>query len=255
MRFQLSPFLTLLLFLVFSCSPRAQVIFEENFDGDALNMEHWNYEEGDGCPDLCGWGNSERQIYSRDYVKLEDGKLVIEAVKKDGKYFSGKINTKDKVEFQYGSIEVKAKLATGEGLWPAVWMLGTNINEVGWPASGEIDLMEYVGKEPNTIYSSLHTPANHAGNASSQKTVIEGIEEGYHMYKTVWTKDDIQYFIDGEHVYTFKPPVYDDAHYPFRHPFYFLINMAVGGNFGGPKVDDSVFPAKFYVDHIKVTRE
>ncbi len=245
---------TLSVFLFFSCSPKAQVIFEENFDGSSLNMDHWNYEEGDGCPNLCGWGNNERQIYSRDYVKVEDGKLVIEAVKKGDKYFSGKINTKDKIEFQYGTIEVRAKLATGRGLWPAIWMLGANISEAGWPGSGEIDIMEYVGKEPNTIYTSLHTPASHGETINSKKTVVKGIEEGYHTYKTVWTKDDIQFFIDGEHVYTFTPPEYDEAHYPFRHPFYFLINMAVGGNFGGPEVDDSVFPARFYIDHIKVTR-
>lgn len=241
-------------FLSFSASGKAQeVIFEEHFNGKELNMEHWNYEEGDGCPDLCGWGNKELQIYDRDFVSVEDGKLVITADKIDGQYFSGKINSKDKVEFQYGIIEVKAKLATGKGLWPAVWMLGSNISEVGWPASGEIDLMEYVGKEPNTIYSSLHTPANHGENANSRKTEIEGIEEGFHVYKTIWTEKEIKYFIDGKPVYTFIPEKYDKAHFPFRKPFYFLINMALGGNFGGPEVDDSVFPAKFYVDYIKVT--
>ena len=130
-----SAFLILSVFLFFSCSPRAQVIFEDNFEGDSLNMDHWNYEEGDGCPNLCGWGNNERQIYSRDYIKIEDGKLVIEAVKEGDKYFSGKINSRDKIEFQYGTIEVRLKLPRGHGIWPAVWMLGTNINEVGWPAS------------------------------------------------------------------------------------------------------------------------
>lgn len=236
---------------VFSAS--AQVIFEEHFEGDSLNMENWNYEEGDGCPNLCGWGNNERQIYNRNYVKVEDGKLVITAVKEGDKYFSGKINSRDKVEFKYGTIEIRARLATGEGLWPALWMLGTNIGEVGWPASGEIDLMEYVGREPNTIYTTLHTTAAHGDSGNSKKTYIEGIEEGYHLYKTVWTEKDITYFVDGKKVYTFVPEKYDEAHYPFRQPFYFLVNMAVGGNFGGPEVDDSVFPAQFYVDYIKVT--
>lgn len=231
-----------------------QVIFEDHFNGEELNLENWSYEEGDGCPDLCGWGNNERQIYHRGYVSVEDGKLVIEAVKEGDRYFSGKINTKGKQEFQYGTIEVRLKLPTGHGLWPAVWMLGTNIDEVGWPASGEIDIMEYVGREPNTIYSSLHTPASHGDTENSQVTVIEDIEEGYHTFKTIWSETDVQYFVDGEHVYTFTPKAYDDANYPFRHPFYLLINLAVGGNFGGPEVDDSIFPAKFYVDYIKVTR-
>lgn len=238
-----------------SCSTKAQVIFEENFDGESLNMNNWNYEEGDGCPNLCGWGNNERQIYDRNYVSVEDGKLVIEAIKNGNQYFSGKINSKDKMEFQYGTIETRLKLPEGHGIWPAVWMLGTNVAEVGWPASGELDLMEYVGREPNTIYSSLHTPASFGDTENSKKTIIEDIEEGYHTFKTIWTAENIQYFIDGKHVYTFTPKEYDDKHYPFRHPFYFLINMAVGGNFGGPEVDDSIFPLKFYVDYIKVTKE
>ncbi|GHA45787.1 hypothetical protein GCM10007103_28630 [Salinimicrobium marinum] len=231
----------------------AQVIFEENFDGEQLNRDHWSYEEGDGCPHLCGWGNNERQIYNRDYLKVEDGNLVITAVKEGDQYFSGKVNSKDKVEFQYGEIEVRAKLPEGHGIWPAIWMLGHDINEVGWPASGEIDIMEYVGREPNTLYTTLHYPAHHGENASSKKTYIEDIEEGYHTYKTIWNEKNIKYYMDGELVYTFVPEKYDEEYYPFRKPFYFLLNMAVGGNFGGPEVDDSIFPVKFYIDYIKVT--
>lgn len=248
--------ISIIFLLSASCNSSAQqVIFEDHFEGDMLDLTKWSYEEGDGCPDLCGWGNNERQIYSRDYIQVEDGKLVIEAVKRGDGYFSGKINTKNKFDFQYGTIEVRLKLPAGHGIWPAVWMLGTNIDEVGWPRSGEIDIMEYVGREPNTIYSSLHTPASHGDTENSQVTVIENIEEGYHTFKTVWSEMDVQYFIDGEHVYTFTPKVYDDANFPFRHPFYILINMAIGGNFGGPDVDDAIFPAKFYVDYIKVTQE
>lgn len=244
---------SIILFGGFPLALFSQVIFEDNFDGDSLNLESWNYEEGDGCPNLCGWGNNERQIYSRDYVKLEDGNLVIEAVKNGLQYFSGKINTKDKIEFKYGTIEVRAKLADGHGLWPAIWMLGTDIGEVGWPASGEIDIMEYVGREPHTIYNSLHTPASYGETLNSKKTFIEDIEEGFHTYKTVWTEMYIKFFIDGNLVYTFIPEKYDEVHFPYRKPFYFLINMAVGGDFGGPEVHDSIFPAKFYIDYIKVS--
>lgn len=244
---------SMLLFGAFPFALFSQVIFEDNFDGNSLNLESWNYEEGDGCPNLCGWGNNERQIYNRDYVKVEDGNLVIAAVKKGDQYFSGKINTKDKIEFKYGTIEVRAKLAEGHGLWPAVWMLGTDVNEVGWPASGEIDLMEYVGREPHTVYNSLHTPASYGETLNSKKTFIEDIENGFHTYKTEWTEMHIKFFIDENLVYTFVPEKYDEVQFPFRKPFYFLINMAVGGNFGGPEVDDSIFPAKFYVDYIKVS--
>ena len=241
-----------LLFAI-SLTATSQVIFEENFEGDELNMEHWNYEEGDGCPHLCGWGNNERQIYDRDYVEVKDGKLVITAVKKGDQYVSGKINSKDKVEFKYGEIEVRAKVATGHGIWPAVWMLGHDIDEVGWPASGEIDIMEYVGKEPQRVFTSLHTPASHGNTVNTEKVKVEDVEEGFHLFKAVWTEDFIEFYIDGESIYKFVPEEYDEAHYPFQKPFYFLVNMAVGGNFGGPDVDDSIFPQKFYVDYIKVT--
>lgn len=231
-----------------------QVIFEEDFNGNSLDMSHWNYEEGDGCPNLCGWGNNERQIYDRKYVEVKDGNLVITAVRKDGKYYSGKINSRDKVEFKYGEIEVRAKVGTGKGIWPAFWMLGADVSEVSWPASGEIDILEYVGREPGMVFNSLHTPASHGNTINTKKTKIEGIEEGFHTYKAVWTKDYIEFFVDGKQLYRFTPEKYDDEHYPFRKDFYFLINMAVGGHFGGPDVDDSIFPVKYYIDHIKVTQ-
>ncbi|MAM19156.1 MAG: glycoside hydrolase family 16 protein [Christiangramia sp.] len=236
----------------FTLLAQEKLIFEENFDVTELNTEIWNYEEGDGCPNLCGWGNNERQIYNRDYVAVEDGKLVITAVKDGEKYFSGRITTKDKLEFQFGEIEFRAKLATGQGIWPAVWMLGADINEVSWPASGEIDMLEYVGKEPGMLYTSLHTPKRHADNANTQKTKIEGIEDGFHVYKVDWNKDFIEFFVDGTSVYKFEPESYDSETYPFRKKFYLLVNMAIGGNFGGPEVDDAIFPQKFYVDYIRV---
>ncbi len=244
--------LLLLSFLPFtSCS---QIIFQDNFDGDSLNMDNWSYEEGDGCPNLCGWGNNELQTYNRDYVKVEDGNLVITAVKKGNQYFSGKINSKNKVEFQYGSIEVKAKLATGKGFWPALWMLGADVYEVGWPASGEIDIMEYVGKEPGKVFTSLHTPASHGNTINTKKTKIEGIEDGFHIFRADWSEKDIKFYVDNVLVYTFVPKVYDNVNYPFNKPFYFLINLAVGGNLGGAVVDDSALPQKLYVDYIKVSK-
>ena len=246
-------FLILCLVMVSTACAQDKIIFEEDFNSDTLNMEIWNYEEGDGCPNLCGWGNNEKQIYNRDYVALEDGKLVITAEKKDDTYYSGKINSKDNVEFTYGVIEVKAKLATGKGLWPAIWMLGADISEVGWPASGEIDILEYIGKEPGIVFTSLHTPASHGNTINTKKTKVANIEEGYHTYKAVWTPDYIEFFVDGDQLYRFTPENYNEEEYPFKKDFYFLINMAVGGNLGGAEIDESALPDKFYVDHIKVT--
>ena len=238
---------------LFSGQSQEKVIFEEDFNGDSLDTQVWNYEEGDGCPDLCGWGNNEEQVYDRQYVAVEDGKLVITALKKDGEYYSGKINSKDNIEFTYGVIEVRAKVATGKGLWPAIWMLGANISEVGWPASGEIDILEYIGREPGRVFTSLHTPASHGNTVNTRKTRIENIEDGFHDYKVIWTSKYIEFFVDGQQLYKFTPKVYDEEHYPFRKDFYFLINMAVGGNLGGAEIDDSALPDKFYIDHIKVS--
>ena len=235
-------------------SGNSQVIFEDHFEGSTLNSAYWNYEEGDGCPHLCGWGNNEQQHYHRDYVRVEDGNLVITAVKEADRYLSGKINSKDKMEFQYGIIELRAKLPKGKGLWPALWMLGADIAEVSWPASGEIDLMEYVGREPGAIHTTLHTPASHGNSVNTKKTIVEDLEEGYHIYKAIWTPDSISFFIDEKEVYVFEPETYDQEHYPFRKPFYFLINMAVGGTFGGQEIDDAALPAKFYVDYVRVTQ-
>lgn len=240
------------LFLFVSCKGNAQLVFEEHFEGNQLNEEFWNYELGDGCPKLCGWGNNERQIYTKKNIQLANGNLVITATKNGSLYESGRITTKKKIEFQYGTIEVRAKLPQGHGLWPAIWMLGNDIDTNTWPACGEIDIMEYVGREPGTIYTSLHTPDSFGDTVNSKKSTLENIEEGFHVYKTNWTKDSIKFFIDGIEVYSFSPEDKNDKTWPFDKPFYVLINMAIGGNFGGPKVDDSIFPQEFMIDYVKI---
>lgn len=245
----------LLIPLLVSCQVKEELIFEENFDGETLNMASWNYDLGDGCPNLCGWGNDERQIYTKDNVALKDGMLVITATKDGNRYQSGKITTKGKVEFQYGSIEARLKVPEGQGLWPAFWMLGSDIDTNTWPACGEIDIMEYVGKKPNTIYTSLHTPDSFGETINSKQTVIEDVEEGFHTYKATWTKDSITFFIDGNSVYSFSPQDKNDKTWPFNIPFYIILNLAIGGNFGGPEVDDSIFPKEFIIDYIKVYKQ
>ncbi|MBA6152504.1 glycoside hydrolase family 16 protein [Gelidibacter maritimus] len=237
---------------VFNTAQSQELILEEHFDGDQLNEAIWNYELGDGCPDLCGWGNNERQIYVKENVEVKDGKLVITAKFDGTTYTSGKINTKETIEFQYGTIEVRAKLPKGKGVWPAIWMLGSDISEVGWPQSGEIDIMEYVGKNPHEIHTTLHTPDSHGQSINSQVTTIENVEDGFHVYKSEWTKDFIKFYIDGVLVYTFSPEVKNDSTWPFDKPFYLLLNLAVGGNFGGPEVDDNIFPQEFSIDYVKV---
>ncbi len=244
---------TVIFLIIGLVSSNAQeLIFEEQFSGDVLNESNWNYELGDGCPNLCGWGNNERQIYTKENIALRDGHLIITATKDGALYQSGRITSAKKFEFQYGIIEVRAKLAVGQGIWPAIWMLGTNISEAGWPKSGEIDIMEYVGKIPHEIHSTLHTQDSHGQSKNTKITTLNHIEEGFHTYKAIWTKDSIEFFIDDQITYTFSPEVKDENTWPFDQPFYIILNLAIGGNFGGPQVDNSIFPQEFLIDYVKV---
>lgn len=231
---------------------KGKLVWEENFDGKVLNENVWNYELGDGCPNVCGWGNNERQIYTTTNHRLENGNLIITTKKEGDKYTSTRITTAGKKEFKYGYMEARAKLPTGHGIWPAFWMLGSNIKQVGWPLAGEIDILEYIGREPLTAYTTLHTKAHHGDKASSKKTPIANIEEGFHTYGVKWTAEQMEFFIDEKLVYTYVPENKSVEVWPYDQPFYFILNTAVGGNFGGPDVDDSIFPQEFIIDYVRV---
>lgn len=246
--------LLLLLFVTvsFAQKDKRKLVWEENFDGKILNEKIWNFELGNGCPNLCGWGNNESQIYTKENHKLENGILVIEA-KKDGEtYTSTRITTKAKKEFLYGRVEARAKLPVGTGIWPAFWMLGANISEIGWPKCGEIDILEYVGKEPDMVFTSLHTQDSFGNTINTKKTSFPNIEDGFHIYAIDWTKDKIDFFVDNKCVYTFNPEIKNENTWPFDKPFYFIVNVAIGGNFGGPTIDNEILPQKFEIDYIKM---
>lgn len=240
--------------LFWSCQQKVdkKYLLKENFDKETLDESIWNYETGDGCPDICGWGNNERQIYKKENVSIRNNQLVITAEKSDSLYYSGRIRTNGKFSFKYGTIEVRAKLPQGQGVWPAIWMLGNNIGEVGWPASGEIDVMEYVGKNPGEIHTSMHTTSSHGNTENTAVTKIENIEDGFHTYKAIWNADAIEFYIDNDKVYTYSPQEKNEDNWPYNQKFYVLLNMAIGGNFGGPEVDDSIFPQKFIIDYVHV---
>ncbi len=235
----------------FAQQPKRKLVWEENFNGTKLNESVWNFELGNGCPN-CGWGNNERQIYTKTNHQIKNGNLIITAQKKDSIYTSTRITTAGKKEFLYGRIEARAKLAVGQGIWPAFWMLGSNIKTVGWPKCGEIDIMEYVGRNPSSIYTTLHTEASHGNSVNTKITNIPEIEKGYHVYAIDWSKDKIEFLVDNILVYTFQPEVKDENTWPFNQPFYILINLAVGGNFGGHEVNDSIFPQEYSIDYVKV---
>jgi beta-glucanase (GH16 family) len=244
---------TLLLFSsLFSFAQERKLIWEENFNGTELNETIWNYELGNGCPDICGWGNNEKQIYTNSNHTISNGLLSIEIKKENENYTSTRITTAKKKEFQYGRIEARAKLPVGQGIWPAFWMLGSNIKQIGWPKCGEIDILEYVGREPHVAYTSLHTQDSHGNTINTKKTTVPNIEEGFHLYAIDWTKDKIVFLIDNKEVYTFQPEPKNENTWPFNQPFYIIVNAAVGGNFGGHEIDQSIFPQKFEIDYIKV---
>ncbi len=228
------------------------LIWAEEFNGTELNENDWSFQLGDGCPDICGWGNKERQIYTKSNHRLENGMLYLKAKKENDRYTSTRISTKGKKQFQYGRFEIRAKLAIGLGVWPAFWLLGSNIDEVGWPLSGEIDILEYVGRTPQEIFTTLHTQDKNGDFANSKTTAILNIEEGFHVYAAEWNAERIAFFVDGINVYTFAPKERTATIWPFDQPFYLLLNLAIGGHFGGPGVDDSIFPQEFIVDYIRV---
>lgn len=235
----------------FAQQPKRKLVWEENFNDKVLNEKNWNFELGDGCPN-CGWGNNERQLYTKENHKLEKSQLVITAKKVANQYTSTRITTKGKKEFQYGRFEARAKLPVGQGVWPAFWMLGSNIDKVGWPNCGEIDILEYVGKEPNMVFTSLHTQDSHGNTINTKKSRFDAIEDGFHIYALEWSKDKMEFFVDDTLVYTFQPENKTEANWPYNQLYYFIVNMAIGGNFGGPEVDDSIFPQNFTLDYIRV---
>jgi len=239
-------------FLEPTVSSEPKLVFSEEFNEDSLDLNSWSYDLGDGCPNLCGWGNNEWQSYTKKNITTVNNQLVISATKQGDAYYSGRITSKDKFEFTYGTIEVKAQLPRGKGLWPAIWMLGHDIDTNTWPACGEIDIMEYVGKSPGQIHTTLHTPESYGQSFNTKITNIDSIEEGFHVYKTKWDTNQIQFYIDDILVYTFSPEIKNDKTWPFNKPFYIILNLAIGGHFGGSYVDDSIFPEDFVIDYVKV---
>lgn len=243
--------LLLLASVSFAQQSKRKLVWEENFDGDKVNEAVWHFTIGNGCP-KCGFGNHERQFYTKENHKVANGKLTITAKKDGDKYTSTKIATNGTKEFKYGRIEARAKLPVGHGIWPAFWMLRTDISKTGWPKSGEIDIMEYVGREPDMLYTTIHTQDTHGATASSQKTKIVDIEDGFHLYAVEWDKDKMVFFVDDKAVYTYQPQNKTEDNWPFDQPFYIILNCAVGGDFGGPDVDDKIFPQEYVVDYVRV---
>ena len=235
-----------------------ELVWADEFDTDGLpDPDRWEFDVGGG-----GWGNGEMQYYMPDgNAAVENGVLSIELKKqKRGtcSYTSARMVTRNHGDWLYCRIEVRAKIPSGKGTWPAIWMLPTDRVYGDWPYSGEIDIMEHVGYDPDAIVQSLHTWNAHAGSANSLSTQVPGAREAFHVYGVEWLPDRIVFTIDNEQTHLFeKPETADGEHpyyaWPFDQRMHLLLNLAFGGTWGGSMgIDEKCLPAWFEVDYVRV---
>ena len=241
----------------FAQEPKWKMIWNDEFDKNGLpDSTKWGYDVGGN-----GWGNNELQFYTASELKnarVQGGVLVIEALADASLpkgYTSAKLVSKGKGSWQYGYFEIRAKLPQGRGTWPALWML-PEVNNFGtWPKSGEIDIMEHVGYDPGKVHGTVHTEAfNHMiGTQKGAQLMVPNFASEFHTYAVDWKQGQMDFYIDGKHYFYFKNTGNDYKEWPFDQPFYLILNLAVGGNWGGKEgVDPSIWPQRMEVDYVRV---
>ncbi len=234
--------------------PGMTLAWQDEFDGSTLNSTNWSHETGTGDN---GWGNNELQYYRPQNTTLQDGFLVITAKKESfgGKeYTSSRIITKDKRQFRYGRIDIRAAMPKGQGMWPALWMLGSNFSTVGWPACGEIDIMEMIGGNgrEKTVHGTVHwqNDGSHAQFGGEYSLSSGTLADKFHVFSIIWDAQSIRWLIDDQeyHVIDTTPAQLDE----FRRSFFFIFNVAVGGNWPGSPDSNTSFPQHMIVDYVRV---
>jgi beta-glucanase (GH16 family) len=230
------------------------LVWQDEFSADGLNLSDWTFETGTGSN---GWGNNELQYYLEENTTVKDGYLII-AAKKESKYgsdyTSSRIITKGKKEFQYGRVDIRAVLPKGQGIWPALWMLGDNISDVSWPKCGEIDIMEMIGGSgrEKTIHGTVHWDNNNQyASYGGDYSLASGIfADEFHVFSIVWTQTTITWYMDDiqYHVIDITPAELSE----FHNHFFFIFNIAVGGNWPGSPTGETRFPQYMIVDYIRV---
>jgi beta-glucanase (GH16 family) len=237
------------------------LVMSDEFDAaGSPSSAMWNFDIGNGADQgIPGWGNNELQYYTdrSENIIVEDGMLKITAKKESfegSSYTSARIQTKDLFEQKYGRFEARIQLPWGQGLWPAFWLLGSNSDEVTWPACGEIDIMENRGSEPTIINGTVHGPGYSAGESITKAydLVNDRFDTGFHVFGIEWGEGYINFYVDDVLYNQITPSdvpgewIFDDQ------PFYIIMNLAVGGNYGGPPNDNTVFPQTMLVDYVRV---
>ena len=242
---------------------RWRLVWSDEFNYSGLpDPSKWDYEVGGG-----GWGNDEQQYYTsqrKENARVENGKLIIEARQEQwiGRdYTSARLVSKGKGDWTYGRFEAKAKLPFGAGTWPAIWMM-PSLNSYGrsWPTNGEIDLMEHVGFDSNVVHATVHTALyNHSiGTQKTEKISVPTATSAYNVYAIEWTPEEIRWYVNDNLYFTFKNERLSNANadfrqWPFDKPFYLILNIAVGGNWGGQRgIDKSIWPQRLEVDYVRV---
>jgi len=229
-------------------------------DGSQPDPTKWSLESGGN-----GWGNQELEYYTprRQNVRQEKGSLVIEAIKErftgpDGSrrdYTSARLKTDGRFSQRYGRFEARIRVPSGQGLWPAFWLLGDDFSKVGWPDCGEIDVMENVGSEPATIHGSMHGPGYFGANAlTAAYTLPKGrVSDGFHVFAIEWEPRVVRFYVDGV-LYATKTPgdISAEKRWVFDHPFFVILNLAVGGNMAGSPDAATTFPQRMLVDYVRV---
>jgi beta-glucanase (GH16 family) len=234
--------------------------WQDEFSGTTLDASSWAYDIGTGSG---GWGNNELQYYTNrpDNVYLDNGKLVIQAKKESfmgSAYTSARLITKNKRDFTFGRIDIRAKLPVAKGLWPALWMLGKKIDQTSWPACGEIDIMELVGKDANKVYGTLHWAASNGTRQlfGTNYTLPTGtFADKFHVFSLVWEADKLEIFMDDISYYKFDKSKVGTAAYPFNEAFFLLFNVAVGGDWPGSPDATTTFPQQMVVDYVRVFKK
>ncbi len=234
-------------------TPAGTLVWSDEFDVDgAPDPANWVYDLGTGSN---GWGNNEEQFYTDrpDNILVSDGTLKITAKRESfsGRAFtSSRIKTEGLFEFTYGTIDFRAKLPTGGGTWPAIWSLGADYQTNPWPAAGEIDYMEHIGNNQDVIYATVHRPGASGGNADGNSIAVPNVSTEFHDYRTIWTEESILFFVDGDLIHQ----VDNNDNVPFNKDFFIIMNVAMGGNFGG-SIDPTFVESTMEVDYIRVYQE